>query len=418
MLKARKYTDIRKLFFAGVLFFCLAVNVAEAANFNKKPTNLRTTTPAQSCRARLTWDWAINPSEDEGPSQSIYFQVFLRAGAGGGDAQTPLVFSNTPEKTEVRNDAITTYSYSFEQNLPPRSYQYSVLIRSGGSSHESGWSSPLNITGPLEPAAPRNLTAAWDNTKTSVDLSWEADMISGVTGFEIWRKDGNGNFELKETIAPSDLLLMQDSVLYRDPNVDTTVSHTYKARAFNAGEGCGALATPVPPKFSGYSNEASVEDVPVAPAPPRNLKAELDAISDSKVFLSWEYASGFEGNFRIEYTGTLDRSGQPLWDAASIRPHVRGGPANFRIEFPGLTQGKKYFFRAQAIRTDARGNGLKSDINAAKTSIETGVATPVDVGASVVPGAGGTGAAHITWRSISDKEKSFEVEFSTTGNAP
>ena len=71
-----------------------------------------------------------------------------------------------------------------------------------------------------------------------IDLTW-TDNSSSETGFEIWRKSGNGSFTRLRVTAPN-------ITHYEDRGLSPNIRYSYHVRAINSG---GA---------SGWTNDAGV----------------------------------------------------------------------------------------------------------------------------------------------------------------
>ncbi|MDP2703746.1 MAG: fibronectin type III domain-containing protein, partial [bacterium] len=384
------------------------------------PTNVDIQVPENSCVAEVHWDWVIDSRQNhEGPRGSIDFQV--RRHLGVPEEFDPLgsIDSNSNDpavvQTVVRGPE-TTYSYRYSDLVPLSSAHYQIatvdLNSTPAGFSASSWEGPLGEFGPSEPSAPTAPTFTWvaDNT---LDVSWDAEIIEGVTGFTVFRKDeADGAFQSVGVLNPGGFLLRKNEAgevigaAFRDVSIDSSAPHWYKVQAFHTGSGCSPSQARVSPLEQ--SGELFVEAIPIPPSPPRSLTATRGR---PVVTLRWEYNAGFDGFFEVQWTADEDKNGIPVWSGLAPE-RVQGGPANFSREFANLLPNREYHFRVRAIGV----NGLRSDYEI--VSGETGIGTPERFTAKIASVSASGGVVRLGWRGRSEIEDGYEVKWSSSVNGP
>lgn len=166
--------------------------------------------------------------------------------------------------------------------LPSTDYYYRVRAYNAGG--ESGYSNTANAKTFSEimiPADPTDLTATAISS-TQISLSW-TDNSDNEEGFKIERAGQSMNWREIDSVGA-------DTESYIDEDLTPSVTYFYRIRAYNS-EG-----------YSDYSNPddaITLTEVNI-PDAPTDLMAE--AISDSRINLTWTDNSTNEEGFRIERT--------------------------------------------------------------------------------------------------------------------
>ncbi|MBI3911134.1 MAG: S8 family serine peptidase [Armatimonadetes bacterium] len=193
----------------------------DATTFPNPPATPSGLAVAVVSQTQLNLSWTDNSVNETGfeVERSRDGVAFGRIGAVGPRAGTGslVTYSNTGL------NANTTYYYR---------------VRATNAGGVSGYSNIASAATPPDlPAPPTGLTANIASL-SQIDLSW-ADNSANETGFEIWRKLGNGNFALLRTVGPNETALTDVGLAANTPCV-------YRVRAINADGP------------SSYSNTASV----------------------------------------------------------------------------------------------------------------------------------------------------------------
>jgi hypothetical protein len=103
-------------------------------------------------------------------------------------------------------------------------YEVRATVAQGGSTAESEATPPAEIT-PLDtfpPAAPSSLSAVY--TTRAVELVWTANTEPDLAGYNVYRREGNGNYQkLNPQLLPTPI--------YRDASVETGRQYFYRVTA-------------------------------------------------------------------------------------------------------------------------------------------------------------------------------------------
>jgi hypothetical protein len=171
----------------------------------------------------------------------------------------------------------------------------------------------LTVTPPL-PAAPSSLSGT-ANGATSLNLTWH-DNASNELGYRIESKIGaTGTYEVLTTLGPNTTAATITSLI-------EGTQYYYRLQGVNAGG------------RSAYSNEKSVTTTLLWP---KSLTAQ--ALSSSKVRLTWTDRSATETGFRIERSPLTDANFAQI---ATVDANITS------FTDTGLSRNTKYYYRVRA----------------------------------------------------------------------
>ncbi|MDI6791578.1 MAG: fibronectin type III domain-containing protein [bacterium] len=219
------------------------------------PDNLSADT-VSSTQIRL--NWRDNANNETG------FKIERRKKGSNTWTQIGTASANVMTYLDSGLEAETTYYYR---------------VRAYDQSRDSGYSNEASATTPgSPPAAPDNLRGQ-EVLHNRIKIAWR-DKSDNETGFKIERRIGSaGSFEPIGTVGAG-------VIAFQDTGLNPQTSYSYRVRAYNQwGD-------------SGYSNIISLQTPLPPPEAPSDLVAE--AISSSRIDLSWQDNSLDEDGFKIE----------------------------------------------------------------------------------------------------------------------
>lgn len=249
------------------------------------------------------------------------------------------------------------------------------LAMGGSGPSYYGWS-PTNIVGPTTgdyvidyvrvyqkstdqtaPSVPANLSASYNTTSNSVNLSWSASTDNvGVAGYEVWRSTGTGtfakiadatgtsysntgvsastiyNYYVKAKDAAGNISTQSNTATITTPNPDTPPT------AIISSPGDGAIVTDITPITASATDDKGIAKVDYF----------LDGSSigtsvTSPYTLSWDTTKTLNGShsLRVRATDTIGQVG----DSATITVNVQNtdttpptAPANLAATAPAYNQ--------------------------------------------------------------------------------
>lgn len=200
------------------------------------------------------------------------------AASTGGAVERYRIERRTDGGSFALIDSVGGGTLSYQNSGLSPATQYSYRVR---GCNAVGCSDPSNeasaTTAQVAPGAPTNLQA--DVVSGSrIDLSWAAS-AGAVAWYMIERRTGGGAFAVIDSVADGTLT-------YQNTGLLPATQYTYRVRACNP-VGC-----------SGFSNQASATTLQLAPGTPTGLQA--NAVSASRIDLSWSAAAGLVTWYRIE----------------------------------------------------------------------------------------------------------------------
>ena len=244
------------------------------------PSNLTLTATSDQS---IALNWIDNCSFEEG------YEVWRK-----NDNGTYEIIDSTAANISVYTDTALTYGTS-----------YSYKVRAFTSINSSGYSN-ADVTTTTFPA-PSHLTARATSDQ-SITLNW-IDNCSFEEGFEIWRKNDNGTYEIIDSTAAN-------ITAYADTALTYGTSYSYKVRAFTK------------------LNSSNYSDTFPAPS---NLIAR--ATSDQTIALSWNDNCSFEAGYEV-----WRKIGNGTYEILdSTAANISG------YENSGLTYGTSYSYKVRAF---------------------------------------------------------------------
>lgn len=226
-------------------------------------------------------------------------------------------------------------------------------------------------------AAPSQLTATVASS-SSIALTWQ-DNSSAESGFEIYRRSGEGEFSRLVTVGPG-------ITAYLDADVPLNRTYIYRVRAvsFNSS--------------SAYSNEAACTLI----GTPAQLAAS--ATSSTVVELTWTENSQIEVGFEVERKTTTGGASTNSGEFVSIGD-APANATNYRDET--AQPSSSYTYRIRALGPLPNSTSAYSN----EASVETPTSTqPLEAPSALVATPELPGGIRLSWKDNSTTEVRFEIE--------
>ena len=329
-------------------------NVIGATTFPQRPSAPTNLTATAATDSQINLSWTDNSENEKG------FKIERKTSAGDFQ-QIVVVGANITAFADTGLSSGTTYTYR---------------VRAFNDGGNSDYSNTAEATTGGKPSAPTNLKAA-AVSGSQINLTW-SDTSNNEKGFKIERKSGSGSFSQIVTVGAN-------TTSYSDTGLLTGVTYTYRIRAFNdAGD-------------SEYSAEASAI-TGVAPAAPSDLQVE--AVSNSRIELSWKDNSNNETGFKIERKA----SGGSFTQIATV-----GANASSYTDTSGFSAGVTYTYRVRAY------NSIGDSPYCSEAGVTMGVApaSAANLSATVVS----KSQIKLTWTDRANNETGFKIERKVEGGS-
>ncbi len=219
--------------------------------------------------------------------------------------------------TQIDSVGAGVVSY-VDYNVSAGNYIYTVQVRTSAG-YISAYSNTAQVTIPVvPPTAPTNLVL-YQLTSRIFNLEW-TDNSNDETAFELWRKDGDGEFALLKTIA-ANVIRTNDAI------IDTTIIYYYKVRAIRDNSSSD---------FSNITNSSGGSSTYPRPT---NLKAT--AISSSEIKLTWQ-------NNASDALGIIIQRKLSEWGTYQELTRVLPNLTEYHDK-TGLSAGFEYYYRIKAF---------------------------------------------------------------------
>ena len=218
---------------------------------------------------------------------------------------------------------------------------------------------------------------------SQIYLSWE-DKVTGEDGFKLEYSENAIDF--------TTINIDKNTTEYYHKPLDASTLFIYKMYAYDAGGN------------SEYSNlaAAKTKDAPeAAPEAPTNLHAQ--AVSDTRIELSWGDNSGDEDGFKVFRSTSSDGTYIPI---NTTNPNIT------EYTDTELSSGTAYYYKVSA--TNSYGDSLQTDYASATTLTPPSSApdAPTNLQAQAVSNM----RIDLSWTDNSDNEEAFIVQISTNNS--
>ncbi len=247
-------------------------------------------------------------------------------------------------------EGASNVSYTDKTLLPNKSYSYKIktYILLNGSKKYSSYSAVKSISTTMPKTQWKSLKAT---SYTKASVKW--NKVSGVDGYVIYRKEGNGSYQAVKTITGA------DTISYTDKTLLPNKSYSYKLRSYVLVNGSK--------KYSSYSAVKSITTTM-----PKMQWKSLKATSYTKASVKWNEVSGVDG-----YTIYRRQGKSGSYKAIKSVSGADTTSCTDKTLLPNQT----YYYK---LRSYVLVNGSKkySPYSSAK-SVSTKMATPSLVSASV-----------------------------------
>ncbi len=263
-------------------------------------------------RIKLTW---VDNSDNE-----LGFKI-ERKKSGGSYTQI----------AEVDED-VTSYTNSGLQN----NTEYYYRVRAYNSEGDSPYSNTASATTGNIPDTPSDLEAEGISS-TSIKLTWK-DNSEDEIGFKVERRTSGGAFTQIGVVG-------ENITTCTNSGLKSNTKYYYRVRAYNSIGN------------SAYTDEVAVK-TGVTPKAPTNLKAE--AVSSSKIELTWKDNSDNESGFKIERR----KSGGSYSQIKKVDKNTT------TYTDTGLSSTTRYYYRIRAY-TDSINSSYTNEAAATTTAAET-----------------------------------------------
>jgi subtilisin family serine protease len=234
------------------------------------------------------------------------------------------------------------------------------------------------VTPPSTLETPTNLTTSVVSS-SQINLAW-ADRSSNETGFKIERCQGANCSSFAEIASVN-----AGATSYQNTSLTASTSYSYRVRATNGSEN------------SAYSNSstATTQAAPVpAPTAPGGLAA--NAVSSSRIDLSWQDASNNEAGFKIERCQGAGCS--TFTEIASL------GAGTTTYQNTGLSANTSYTYRVRAYNTG--GSNVSGTDSATTQAGSVAPTAPTNLDATAVS----RSQINLVWSDSSGDETGFKIE--------
>ncbi|MBN1674114.1 MAG: fibronectin type III domain-containing protein [Kiritimatiellae bacterium] len=234
------------------------------------------------------------------------------------------------------------------------------------------------IGNPDVPNAPSNLTATAVST-TQIDLTWE-DKSSDEDGFKIDRRQSGETAWVRITTTGA------NETAHNDTGLPAATKYYYKVKAYNANGNS---------PYSEMADDTTLGAAPV-PDPPSNLLA--NAVSSSRIDLTWSDESDNETGFIIDRRLSVV---EPEWTTN----FVTVGQDVTAYSDTGLLAESKYYYCVRAW--NASGESVTSEVAYATT---LAAVVPPDPPTNLTAAAVSWSCIDLAWDDMSDNETGFKID--------
>lgn len=225
---------------------------------------------------------------------------------------------------------------------------------------------------PSIPVAPSNLNANAVSPST-IRVTW-IDNSNSESGFKIWQKKGNGNWQLKYRVGAN--------VTSKNINgLQEETKYYYRVKAYNIGGD------------STFSNTASETTPPKAPT-----KLKATATSSSEIKITWIDNSNAESGFKIQWKKGESSS----WPTSNI---IKVGANVTSWTHTGLPPTTKYYYRVRAYNSN--GNSYWS--NTANATTKGSGGQPPAAPSNLRATAPECFEIKLIWQDNSNNEQGFKI---------
>lgn len=281
--------------------------------------------------------------------------------------------------------AMTADNWQWDSGLAcGTTYYYRVRAHRHGDWVYSSYSNVASATTAAcdPPAAPTSLSAT-ALSSSQIRLNW-TDNSTDESDFRIERSP-NGSSSWSEVTQVG-----ANTTSWTNGGMACATPYYYRVRAHRAADNA----------YSSYSGVASATTQACAAlSPPSNLAAE--AMSTSRIDLTWADNSTNETNFRIERS----YDGVSGWSEIAVNP---AGDVTYSDS--GLSQGTPYFYRVRAYRSSDSSYSAYSNVASATTNY-TWFPAPSSLNASAVS----YNQINLSWGDTALDESDFRLERSLDG---
>lgn len=329
------------------------------------PTAPSALTVAVVSSSELTLSWEDNSNNETG------FEIERREGGGAF----------------VRVETRAAQSTSYADTGLASNTEYSYRVRSvndGGSSAYTSTVSRYTL-----PSSPGGLSASAEG-QNRIDLAW-SDASARPSAFKVERATGMSANWTEIAVTPV------GATGYQDTGLPVSTHYRYRVRATNASGD------------SPYSNEVSLQTLPLPPAAPSDLRVHVGG--QFTLTLKWTDRSANELGFEVERS---EDGGDSFVLFRTL------GVNSDSVIVEGLAPATLYHFRVRAFNEGGH-SGYSSPLRATTLPLApeapSGLAVSRAAGEQPSPGALAPGATALvlTWTDNSSTESGFLIERSMDG---
>jgi len=262
-------------------------------------------------------------------------------------------------------------AYLDDTIVPGNTYTYRIRAQGRYSGTYSPYSDEITII-PIDLPAPSGLSPV-ATSNTTIDLSWQ-DNSNDESGFEIWRRNGDGTAWVKYTVVSANVRI------FNDKNLSPATLYSYKIRAFST--------------MANVSSTFTAEMSATTIVPTANIVLDYSCVYNIPT-LRWDVIGSLdnESMFQLERRGEYDLT----WSAL---PAI--SPSSKTYTDSILTPYTRYSYRMKVINTVNNSAAYSNTLEFATGEPKS----PTDLDESAL----GSNTVKLSWKDGSMNEDGFIIE--------